>query len=130
MKSETKVRGPAEEARPPLPTALYPDSSAPASERIRERHRRRPRLERLRLAFMRRPGCEPDEIEGRAQTPVRVGEALRVDGGGAQEDFATQRFAAARLQRVRGPHSAEVGEEREQVRVADGCAIEIDDRQR
>ena len=43
---------------------------------------------------MRRPGCEPDEIEGRAQTLVRIGEALSVDGGGAQEDFATQWFAA------------------------------------
>src|SRR6202161_833305 len=120
MESKTKVRSRAEGGAAASPTALDPDSSAPAFERIRERHRRRSRLERLWLAFMRRPGCEPDEIEGRAQTPVRVGEALRVDGGGAQEDFATQRFAAARLQRVRGPHSAEVGEKREQVRVADG----------
>ena len=79
---------------------------------------------------MRRPGCEPDEIEGRTQTPVRIGKALSVDGGGAQEDFATQRFAAARLQRVRGPHSAKVGEKREHIRVADDRAIEIDDRQR
>ena len=34
------------------------------------------------------------------------------------------------MQRVRCPHSAEVGEKREYVRVADDRAIEIDDRQR
>jgi hypothetical protein len=102
----------------------------PAFERIRERHRRRSRLKRLWLAFMRRPGCEPDEIEGRAQTPVGIGEALGVDGGGPQQNLATQRFAAARVQRVRAPHSPEVGEKREQVRVTDDRAIEIDDRQR
>src|ERR1700722_9652634 len=102
----------------------------PAFERIRERHRRGSRLERLWLALMRRPGCEPDEIEGRAQTPVRIGEALRVDGGGPQENFATQRFAATRMQRVRAAHSAEAGENREYIRITDDRAIEIDDWQR
>jgi hypothetical protein len=107
------VRSRAEEARP-----------------LGERHRRRSRLERLWLAFMRRPGCQPDEIEGRAQTSVRIGKALSVDGGGPQQNFATQRLAAARLQRVRSPHGAKVGEKREHIRVADDRAIEIDDRQR
>ena len=33
---------------------------------------------------MRRPGREPDEIESRPHPPVRVGEKLGVDGGGAR----------------------------------------------
>src|ERR1700722_12928328 len=59
----------------------------PAFERIREPHRRRPRLERLGLAFMRRPGCKPHKVEGRAQAPVRIGEALGVDGASAKEEL-------------------------------------------
>ena len=86
--------------------------------------------QRLGLAFMRRPGCKPHKVEGRAQAPVRIGEALGVDGASAKENLATKRFAAARMQRVRCPHGAQVGEKREHVRVADDCAIEIDDRER
>ncbi len=104
--------------------------SARRFQRVREPHFRRPGFERLRLALMRRPGGEPHEIEGRAQAPVRIGEFLGVNSRCAQKHLPPQRLAAARVQRVRGPHSAQVGQQRENVRVADDHPIEIDDRQR
>ena len=99
-------------------------------QRVGEPHRRRSGFERLRLALVRRPGGEPHEVESRAQAPVRIGEALGIEGGGARQDLAAQGLAAARVERVRAPHRAQVGDQREHVGVADDRAVEIDDRQR
>ena len=49
------------------------------AERIGEPLRRRTRLERLLLALVRRPSGQPDDLEGRAQASVGVGEAVAVD---------------------------------------------------
>ena len=76
------------------------------------------------------PGREPDEIEGRAQAAVRIGEAVRVNLGAARQDVPTQRLSAARMQRVRGAHCAQVGKKREHVWITDNRTVQIDDRQR
>ena len=78
-------------------------------------------------------GAQPlsqTNVEGRAQAPVRVGEALGIDFGRARQHVAPKRLAAAGVQRVRAPKARRSAHQREHVAVARGRAVEIDHRQR
>src|SRR5271165_3332602 len=76
-------------------------ASAAALQCAGETGRRRARLQRLRLAFVRRPSAQPQDVEGRAQAPVRVREAVRIDGRRALQNPTPKRLSASRMERVR-----------------------------
>src|SRR5262245_45649589 len=65
------------------------------AERVGKARLRRARPQWFLLALMRRPPREPDDVEGRADPAVGIGEALRVDLGHALQRRAAQRRATA-----------------------------------
>src|SRR5690242_14207608 len=69
---------------------------------------RRAGAQRLLLAFVRRPGGEPDDVEGGADAAVGVGEALGVDLRHAQHGGAAGWRAAALDQNIGRAHAPEI----------------------
>ena len=99
------------------------------SERLGEAHLRGARPKRLLLALVRRPSQEPDDLEGGGKASVRLGEALGVDFGGAQQGRAAQRRLLAGDERIGQAHMAQVAQERERIAVAHADDLRIGYRQ-
>ena len=101
----------------------------PLHRRLQTRFRRA-RLQRLLLAFMRRPAGQPDHIEGRADAAVRIGKTFAVNLRHPQHGGAAGRRAPPLDQNIGRAHPPEIGHQRKRAVVAHHDAIDVGDRQR
>ena len=91
---------------------------------------RRARLQRLLLAFMRRPAGQPDHVEGGADAAVGIGKAFAVNLRHPQHGGAAGRRAPPLDQNIGRAHAPQIVHQRERVVVAHHDAIDVGDRQR
>ena len=89
-----------------------------------------PGLQRLLLAFMRRPARQPDHVEGGADAAVGIGKALGVDLRHPQHRGAAGRRPPPLDQDIGRAHAPQIRHQRERAVVAHHDAIDVGDRQR
>ena len=102
--------------------------SLPLLHRVLQTRFRRARLERLLLALVRRPGGEPDDVEGGADAAVRVGEALGIDLCHLEKRGAAGRPAAALEEEVGRAHPPQIVHQGKGVVIAHHNAVDIGHR--
>ena len=98
--------------------------------RLRQTGLRRSRLQRLLLAFVRRPAGQPDHIEGGADAAVGIGKSFGVDLRHPQQRGAAGRRSPPLHQDVGRAHAPQILHQRERVVIAHHDAVDIGDRQR